>query len=169
MNNRIIITSLILFSLTFGSCEKNKDEVIDINQLNSTWTVVEQTVNNMQVKPYLKIMNAVNIDNGQTIWIDTIYFGNSKYVFDTGFINTCNLFTENFGSFSGLWKYNNTHNELRIQPIVILDTTWNRDTIINGHRYDGIRFIANTFEIVSLTESMLEVSSGDINIKLEKE
>ncbi len=124
----------------------------------------------MQVKPYLKIIKAVDIDNGQIIsWIDTIYFGNSKYVFDTGFINICNLFTENFGSFSGSWKYNNTHKELRIQPIAILDTTWNRDTIINGYRYDGFRFIFNTFEIISLTESILEVSSGDINIKLEKE
>ncbi len=169
MKNMKRILGLLLIGFSIISCEKNKDEVININYLNNTWRVVEQSIDNNPVNPFIKIMEAINIDNNQILWTDTLYFGDSKYVFDTGFINTCNLITEDFGAFSGFWNYDISQNKLKIYPSVIMDSTWNRDTIINGHRYGGFEFISNTYEINLLTESKLEMTSGNVHIKLNKE
>ena len=145
------ILGLLIVSFSIISCEKNKttDEIININFLNNTWKVVEQTINSSPINPFINIKKMVNMDNNEILWIDTIYFGDSEYVFDTGFINTCFLLTENFGSFSGFWNYDVSQNKLNITHAIIMDSTWNRDTVVNGHRYSGYSFISNSYDLSS--------------------
>ncbi len=164
---------LLLIGGSIIACKKNKDEIINIKYLNNTWKIVEQSIDNEPIKPFLKIIKAVNVVNNQILWSDSLYFGDSKYVFDTGigFENTCSLITENFGVLSGSWTYDISQNKLNICPSTSMDTTQNRDTLINGHWYVVSEFIFNTYEIDLLTESKLEMTSGNgnVHIKLIKE
>lgn len=163
------IAGLLLIFFSIISCKKDKSDAININYLNNTWIVVEQTVNDKPVEPFIKIMERVNIENNQILWIDTLDFGDSRYVFDTGFFNLCNLFSENFGKFSGGWNYDISQNKLEVYSSIIIDSTWNRDTVINGHSYAGSYFISNTYKINLLTESNLEMTSGKVHVKLNSE
>lgn len=161
---------IILFvSFLFTSCKKENVDPIDISLLNSEWKVVEQSINNEPRDPFIQIIKVKISGQDSILWVDTIDCGNSVYFFDNGLINTCNLHTENFGSFSGKWNFDISQNKLNINYTTTQDTTWNNDTVMNGHTIYYELFILKSYEIKLLTETKLEMTTEDCFIKLEKE
>lgn len=156
-------------SLFFSSCDDDKIDLIEINDLAGTWIITSQTLNSQAVIPYLKVIQFINIDNNQIFWTDTLDFGGSKFVFSTGNINTCSLYSENFGPFSGTWKLDQASHEVRIYSRTNPDSAWNQSAMINGHYYSGSQFIPSLFTISSFEGSRMEFSTSNSTLVMDKD
>jgi hypothetical protein len=165
----------ILMFLTIGfiiiSCEKNDNPLetntIDIELLYKEWKVVDQSINNSQIEPLVATSEFVNIDT-QEVTTYIINLGESIMIFDNSVINF-SLHTDNEGSFSGKWSYDNSNNELIISSYNNNDTTWNQTVTVEGLYFPPNLFLNKTYKIQSLSNTELELTYNNVYIKLEAE
>jgi hypothetical protein len=167
--NRVLILLVIGFIII--SCKKNDNSLetntIDIGLLNKEWKVVEQSINNSQIDPFVTTSEYVNIDT-QEVTTYLINLGESIMVFDNSVINF-SLHTDNEGSFSGKWSYDNSNNELIINSYNNNDTTWNQSVAVDGLYLPPNLFLNKTYKIQSLSSTELELTYNNVYLKLEAE
>ena len=138
--NRLLLLLVIGFIII--SCKKNDNSLetntIDIALLNKEWKVVEQSINNSQIDPFVITSEFVNIDT-QEVTIYMIILVESIMVFDNSIINF-SLHTDNEGSFSGKWSYDSSNNELIIISYDNNDTSWNQSVLLMDYIFHQVYF-----------------------------
>ena len=166
-----LLLTLIIFSFFFA-CEKDEDVVkeIDTTLLSGNWYLVKQYKNDYLFQYYSQIHECINIDNGETLWVDTIKFGATTFYFseynNQSVFNSFNLKSENVRDLFGIWYFTENKNEIRIQSAATEYMT--EDTIINEHSYSFFNFLNFEFEISEVTETSLELTKGSQKLIFER-
>jgi hypothetical protein len=169
MYYRRFLIAVVAINILVGCDSEESKPTKDLTQLEGTWTMTSQVRDGKSVGSYSQIWKAINFDNNEILWIDTIKFGTTTFQFskyeEGAFTNTITLSSEHVRELYGVWTLTGS-DTLKMNPVI--NTYMTEDTLINGHRYSFQTLIDFDYKIEKLTKSVLELVYDDQKLVFER-